>query len=164
MLKRYNELNEFLPLLELEKIDLCTQTASENRHIDNLLMLLGELQSVSLELQKEKTTIAEFRALFDETVEEFPTLINRLGSAANIIQCKDFEDGLVLLQQGKEEEMSGSQHNAVKGLKEGSVQERQVSRLLSLAERALKVRKVSALEISRRYKDTRFIVPKSTAV
>eukprot|EP00171_Calliarthron_tuberculosum_P021890 IDg21890t1 len=115
-------------------IDLFTPTASENRHIDSLLMLLGELQSVSLELQK-RNTIAEVRALFDETVEEFPTLNSRLVSAANIIQC----------------------------LKEGSVQSGRYRVRCHWQSGLLKAEGV-CLGDQRRYKDTRFIVPTSNAV
>lgn len=44
-------------------------TESESRCIDALLVLLGYLQSVSLEIQKEKKTMDEGPALFDETVQ-----------------------------------------------------------------------------------------------
>lgn len=60
--------------------------------------------------------------------------------------------------------MTARQRDAVNGLKDVSLQETPTFHPLSLAQRALKKRKISGVSVRKRYKETRFIVQTSNAV
>ncbi|RHY96019.1 hypothetical protein DYB35_010402 [Aphanomyces astaci] len=73
MLDRYVKLKPFLPLMGVEEIDNLLLSVRQDRDIDHLLAKLIDLNSVTLELQDEAITLADFRGLFDEVVGEVPS-------------------------------------------------------------------------------------------
>lgn len=99
-----------------------------------MLIVLSNLESVSLELQKENTTLLDVRVNFDEVLREMPQLIGRFSKSADFISCKTFEDSIVLLQQGQGEDLSAGQKEAASMLKISSFRAEETTQRLSLAE------------------------------
>lgn len=77
-------------MLELENVNNSPPSASENMDIDEFINILGKLESVSREVQKEYTTMGIVRVLFDETITDFPQFEIRLSNCADVIMCKGF--------------------------------------------------------------------------
>eukprot|EP00171_Calliarthron_tuberculosum_P004916 IDg4916t1 len=167
MLQRYIELRPFLSDIDLVSVDNKMPSARENRKIEDVLKVLGDLNSVSLCLQKESTSLADVRALFDTVIDDFPELEIRLGKNAEIVGCKEFESAVVLIQQGRQGSLSCAQKATVSTLYEGAFDEASTvvsDDELSLADRALKRRKTMGNGYSKKYVDTGFIVPTSNMV
>jgi hypothetical protein len=98
MLKRYFELKPFL--LDFEDADIVDMlpTGPQERLLQELLVYMDNINSVSLRLQREAATMAEARTLFDGLVELFPGMEHHLGTAASIVESPAFENAIVKLQ------------------------------------------------------------------
>ncbi|KAI0566383.1 Ribonuclease H-like protein [Gracilaria domingensis] len=72
MLSRYVKLRLLLGDLGCSHVDELIPSVSKHRRIQVIWKRLEELQSVSLELLKESTTLSDVWALFDETINEYP--------------------------------------------------------------------------------------------
>ncbi len=69
MLVRYKEIEQYLRKLDCVEVDELTLSVLENRSIDSIFEKLKILNSVTKQLQKEDTTIADVLAIFDAVIE-----------------------------------------------------------------------------------------------
>ena len=60
-------------------------SVSQNRKLDSILKRLEILESVTKELQKEKTSVSDVRAVFHAIVEEFARTKSRIYAKAGIV-------------------------------------------------------------------------------
>ena len=173
-LKRYTELREFIPQMDMPDAEDLLPSAAEHRRIASLLDFLEPMEGVSLELQKNRCTMAHVRDCFDMVVQDHPSTRGRLAADAEIVQCKNFEDAVVLIQRQQSHSLTSAQRAAVSMLKRGSVYKASgvhggedsgtVSRKRSIVDRVYKRRKQLAAGSGVGYIDTRFIVPTSNMV
>lgn len=61
-----------------------------------------------LRQQKRQTTIAEVRDHFDDVLEAFTDLADRISERSCIINLSDFEEAAVMIQQQRQKEISAS--------------------------------------------------------
>ena len=126
---------------------------------------LKDFESVTMALQRETTTMAEVRALFDAIAKEYPIVEKRLAADADIVLDKNFESALVKLQVGKMDSLSSAEVRSVKHLKKSSEQEYssedENNHEISFADRILKRQKLEAQGSSTEYLDLRFLIPTS---
>ena len=145
---------------EIEKLIL---TASEYRRIEKLNEKFKDLNSVTLALQKENTTVADARCLFETVLEEFPEMRKRLGNDAKIIANPNFENAICKLMNQEYDNLSVIEKSTVKDLIQSNSDDCVPVDIddnsLSLGERALKKRKISCEKSV--YMDLRFIQPTS---
>lgn len=91
ILKRFIEIREFLPNLKNEELDKIIPTPQFGRKVEKLCKHMEIIESVTKELQSEKTKTSEVRVLFDNIIEKFPIPSDRISSDAAIIHHFDFE-------------------------------------------------------------------------
>eukprot|EP00954_Amorphochlora_amoebiformis_P013792 1082635-Amorphochlora_amoeboformis.AAC.1 len=91
MLKRFFELWHHIS--ESEDLDLPTR--NEKKRLKALLPDMDDLNSVTLELQREGISMAEERCLFDHVISDFPLMKRHLGPNAKIVESPDFESAIV---------------------------------------------------------------------
>ncbi|KAG7347831.1 hypothetical protein IV203_016536 [Nitzschia inconspicua] len=141
---------------------------SQKLTIDLLMSILTDLQSVTKALQAENRTVLDVRDLFDEVIKTYPQTKNRLAS---IIHDNVFEIAVQKILKGSEEELTPDESVKVTGLRHGSStmeeetgtgEERDADAGLSLAEKALKRRRLVSTTTSKSaFMDLHFIVPTS---
>lgn len=164
MLRRYEDLLPYITeTAEDDVIDLLPSTR-EHKQITALVAVLKDLDSVTKVLQSDETTLADVRMLFDKVLEEHPQLSNRLSDDASIVHDVSFERALVKIQKGRAAELSMLEKESVSHLTKKCDDIGIISNdgLLSLAERALKKRRVDCSGI--KYVDTSFVLPTSNMV
>ena len=69
MIKRYDELRDYLQDMNSTIDDSYCLSPSENRHVGKLLLQLECLDSGKRELQCKNTTMSDVRAFFDGVIE-----------------------------------------------------------------------------------------------
>jgi hypothetical protein len=164
MISRYTQIRNVLPLLELDEIDEKMLNSRENNVVDTILKELEDFDSITKELQKETTTMADMRVLFDAIAEDYAIVKEKLAADAPIVSDKFFESALVKLQQGRKEVLNSAEERAVMGLKTLPGQKTQISdshENLSYAQRILKKQKLGISEDDFDYMDVRFLIPTS---
>lgn len=70
--------------------------------MEELFTCLEQLNSVTVELQRENLKLAEARDLFDGVIDLFPSMAHHLGENADIVTDVLFESGILKVQRGKE--------------------------------------------------------------
>lgn len=169
MLLRYQQIREYLPQLNMDNVDEAMLNGVENRKLDDLCRKLENLHSVNLTVQQHDSSMSRVRVLFDGVCEAYPQLLDRLNSDADIVHCPDFESGIVCLQDGKADFLTSRQQNALKLL---MIENQQApssygtegNKPESFAQRLLKRRRLSNSQTSKKYMNTRFLVPTSNVV
>jgi hypothetical protein len=106
MLKRYKELEAYLPMLNVREIDDLMPSGRNLRDIDLLLTLMYDFQSVTKALQEEAMTMLDVRCLFDEVMGTFNGTDDRLGVQASIIHDRTFENAIQKILRGEEKQLS----------------------------------------------------------
>ncbi len=91
--------------------------ARENKAIDSLISKFHELNTVTLSLQKETTTCADARLLFDEVSEQYPFTKPRLGPNAAIVANPIYESGIIKILNLDLNSLSDEEKEAVRNLK-----------------------------------------------
>ncbi|KAF0750418.1 hypothetical protein AaE_006722 [Aphanomyces astaci] len=147
MLKRYTEIKSFLGDLGDAEIDLLRLSPIEERAVDTLLAVLGDLTSITLALQDEECMLSDVRRIFDTVVEDYPDAVRRLGETADIVQYPTFESGVVKILSGHaftltDEEVSAVERLAVPVANQTATTE-MAQPPMSLVQRALKKQRVS---------------------
>jgi hypothetical protein len=94
MIKRFNHIKEFLVDLDSDLTKLLLSP------IEIQSVQIESFESISKALQRDSLTLSEARALFDALLENFPSLDNRLGDAADIVIDKTFENAVVKIDTG----------------------------------------------------------------
>ena len=163
MLKRYKEIQQYLPLLNIQEIDNLTPSQRDVHTLDHLLTVMIDLDSVTKALQGDGVTMFDVRTLFDEVMVLYNGTSERLGLDASIIHDKVFKNAILKIQKGEENTLTTEETIKVSTLRTTQKKGEAINAVISLdslAERALKKRKVFSVESSL-YGDTRFIVPTS---
>lgn len=163
MLKRYIEIKEYLPQLELPEIDELLLSDQDDLTIERLCQKFANLDSVTIALQDNSTTISKARCLFDSVIEDYPRLASRLATDAQIVDNDHFENAIAKIQLSQEHDLTVNEQRAVKDFKlEHNSQENRNNRRLSLAERAIKRHRVSVGSTQKsQYMDLRFLLATS---
>lgn len=162
MISRYRELKEFLPKLNSDVIDEISLTTPENRRVDELYEKFTVFESVTKALQKDNTSLADVRALFDATIDEHPTTYCRLSSTADIVHCPWFESALVKVQRGMIAVLSIEEQVFMACFENESLSNDDVcDEELSFVERALKRQRCQREISPHKYMDTRFVLATS---
>lgn len=170
MLKRYESIKSVLsdPGFEIDKrlID-ALPTRGENTKISELQPSLQKLYSVTLALEREKTTLSDVRCLFDDVIANFPITAKYLSPDAEIIQDKVFERALVKLQRSKSAELTLKEAESVSKLKQPDQVEptsQSDDGELSFADSALKRMKMELSTSEVKYLPTNFLLPTTNLV
>lgn len=164
MLRRFKEIRECIPKLEVASIDDLFPTRAEIREADSLLSVLSDLDSVTKELQKKSLTISEAQVLFNAVVAKFESTRTGLGEDASIVLQYKFESRIRKLQEGRTSELTQDETEAVEKLKRderSSYCSGEEGTESTLAERALKRHRAGSSSTESLYKDSRFVLPTS---
>ena len=114
MLKRFKELDPFIPQTDAELMPYILTPNEKNSLID-LIQNLEQIQSVTLALQKSKgITLADVRYLFDSLIEKFPVLDSYHSKNGEIVAHKKLENGLVAIIDSKTNELTPEETSSVK--------------------------------------------------
>ncbi|RLN93348.1 hypothetical protein DYB28_001936 [Aphanomyces astaci] len=163
MLKRYVAIHTYIRLLGDRNILHLTPTDDQDDEIDALLLVLDELESVTLALQEVATSMLDVRNLFDECMLLHPSASKRLASNSAVVGHADFEVAITKILDQSVSSMSDGQVASVDRLKlHPKALDASQDKPLTLAQRAKKRLKVSADADS--YVDCRFIRPTSNIV
>lgn len=166
MLQQYVRMRDVLPKLKSDDIAAISLTPSENRRIDGLIQQLKPLESVTLELQRDCTTVSDARTLFDAVMHEFPDTTNRLSPSAGIVHSPVFENAVVKLQQNNSSALSSEESECVSDFEIIAATELEAycgtdNDGLSFAHRALKRQRIMNGSNVKKYSDTRFLLSSS---
>ncbi len=93
-LKRFLQIKEILPQLNIGDLDSMILNAPDTRNLEWLCDEFTHLDEIKKALQKVDVNMADLRALFDTVIEEYPEFSDRLCSTAEIIQQKKFEPSI----------------------------------------------------------------------
>lgn len=130
--------------------------------MEQLCDKLKEYENVSKELQRETQKVSMTRVMFDTVPEEFPSTAGRFSPISPIVMEKDFESGIVKIQQCRELKMSDHEKNAVSCLDRCPLGEEDgestVNSIFELAPKRMLHREGSEMS---KYLDNRFILPTS---
>jgi len=170
MVHRYLKLKPFFVSMDdsVELVDYWP-SARENNELLELDIVFGKLNSVTKALQRESINLADVRTLFDEVIKIHPIMIKYLANNAKIVHSQNFENGVVKIIDGKEEDLSAAEINCLKKLKTQSQSNVTVSDegrdscIDDFAASLLKKRKVEKLNV-KTYQDCRFLLPTSNIV
>ena len=160
VLERYMKIEKFLDDEEFEELEEILLSPREVKKIEKLSLQLSDINTVTKELQDEHTTLSSVRALFDVSMEDYNLSSDYLSPSAKIILHKDYESGIVKIQESRVNEMSESEKEATKELLKKTSEIRVPNENLSLAQRAFKKRRISESSESK-YIDVRHILPTS---
>jgi hypothetical protein len=167
MLERYDKIKVFLQELNLNEVSDLLPNNREDREIEDLLTRLKNLDSVTLALQKENTSMADVRGLFDVVIEEYPESACRIGANADIVETPVFEAAGVKIQTGQEGFLNLEELKSVIRLKTtpndvplAVAAPESENNNVSFAEKAAKKRKEMAGR-SLSFIDLRFLLPTS---
>jgi hypothetical protein len=165
MIDRYIKIREFLSQLDIDEIHDLMLSSKENRDIDGLFEVLKDFESVSKVLQRDDTTMADVRALFDAISENYSNCERRLARDAPLVLDKFFESAVVKIQQGSVNSLSPAELRAVQHLKKNADQQQNVvhDSQISFAEQVLKKRKYESetASLQKEYIDLRLLIPTS---
>lgn len=163
MLKRYQELREFLPNMDESEIDDIALTNAENRNLDKLMPSLKDLESVTKRLQERNVTVSDVRGLFDSVMDEYPDTTPRLSTSASILYSPVFESAVVKVQLGKAAALSRDERSALEEFRTPELipSESSAGATLSLAERALKRQRRESVDGYKNFINLRFLLPTS---
>ncbi|RLO07788.1 hypothetical protein DYB28_011588 [Aphanomyces astaci] len=160
MLKRYVAIRGFVHQLNDRTILSLLPTDEQDKKIDILLGILGELESGTKDLQVEDSTILDARNLFDKTILLYPDAAKRLGPNTDILVSPNFESAVTKLLNNAAGQLSAVERESVCGLQMNSPATQNPSdKPLTLPERAKKRKKTSHEEF--KYLDCRFLRPTS---
>ncbi len=114
MLRRFMDIKDILPKLEIEEIDLLIPPLAAVREIEKLCNIFEELDAVKKELQRNDLNLADVRALFDTVLEVYPRADLYLAKSSSIVHCTDFENAIVKVIDNQEFTLSQSESNLVR--------------------------------------------------
>ena len=100
MVDRFLKIREYIVQLDIEAVDLNMPNMREVRQIEKLCNKLQQLDEVTKLLQKDDTSLADVRCLFDTILEDFPEMECRLGTTAAIIYQPEFETAIIKVMNG----------------------------------------------------------------
>lgn len=161
MLKRYKEIKNFLPLLLIPELDELLPSTLEDREINNILVKLNDLESITKTLQREDINLNDVRCLFDEVIQEYPETATRLAMDSSIVEDSIFENAVIRILDNDLNHFTPAEYEKTLLLRKGSCEgDTQImDSSINLAERALKRKKLLNTEFG--YIDVRFIRPTS---
>ena len=143
MLKRYTEIRDAIPKMNTRDINALMPTPMENEELDELYAILSDLNSVQIELQRNSTTMADVRVLFDAVIEKYPQTCYRLKPDAKIVKSPEFESAIVKVQNNERQRLSSLEKLSIQRLQTSPASPNQQLELereemeMSLAQRAL---------------------------
>ncbi|KAF0717954.1 hypothetical protein AaE_010749, partial [Aphanomyces astaci] len=117
MLKRYVAIHTYIRLLGDRNILHLTPTDDQDDEIDALLLVLDELESVTLALQEVATSMLDVRNLFDECMLLHSSASKRLASNSAVVGHADFEVAITKILDQSVSSMSDGQVASVDRLK-----------------------------------------------
>jgi len=164
MMQRYCNIRHHLPEIDHPEVQELLLSEEENSDTDALLKRLTDLNSVTVELQSDCTTLEDCRVLFDGVLEKYPLMKDRLGDKTSMVLNPHFEEAIRKIQRGEESELKGVQQRATLHLRKKrdvGVTPKKVSTPMSFAKLLLKKSKNRTDGSESKYVDTRFIVPTS---
>ena len=162
MLRRYCQLQKYLPKLNSAEVDELQSTVSENRRVDALVTRLNDLDEVTKKLQCDSTTVSDVRDLFNAVIDVFPETAFRLSSTAEIVHGPVFESAVVELQRKNNCGLSREERISVKPFE--TMERRNVELCessMSFVDRALSSDRRGLKNRECTYADTRFVVSTS---
>ncbi len=92
-------------------------TKSNHNAIVILSKLLEKFENVSKYIQTndyEKVNMSNVHILFDELISEYPYVASNLGKNSDMVHNKNFENGIVKIQDGEENKLNANERESVK--------------------------------------------------
>ncbi|KAK1929048.1 hypothetical protein P3T76_015488 [Phytophthora citrophthora] len=104
MLRRYSQLLPSIRNIKRSSLRYCDAfdvllTPEQDAQVDDLLIALANLHSVRSSLQQDTLTLSDVRAIFDHTMETYPST-TRYITQDNVVTSTEVERGLIKLQTG----------------------------------------------------------------
>ena len=117
MLRKYERLEPYFAKCEFEaNVLMKMPTAIEKQRINKLVKVLKELETASKKLQEDdpKNDLYFVRTLFDELINYIMAELDidlspKIGANASIVQDPDFENAVVKIQAGNEDQLTVSE-------------------------------------------------------
>lgn len=81
------------------EVDDLSLSLAENRRAYLTLVNLEVFEPISKSLKKESTTISDVRGIFNAVIEDYFTNKDKISANPRIVQCPDFESGIVKAQR-----------------------------------------------------------------
>ncbi|KAH9176490.1 hypothetical protein AeNC1_017573 [Aphanomyces euteiches] len=144
MLQRFWDIKSFLPCIGDRDVDSLMPSVAQDRSIEGPLLVLQDLDTATVALQSQHTTLVDIRNLLDQAIEEYPGAACRLSTEAGIVANIEFDCERLSVQNLRVEVATPSEDRIERS---------------SLAERAEKRMKKSCGESG--YMDGHFIRPTS---
>ncbi|KAH9176476.1 hypothetical protein AeNC1_017587 [Aphanomyces euteiches] len=160
MLQRFWDIKSFLPCIGDRDVDSLMPSVAQDRSIEGLLLVLQDLDTATVALQSQHTTLVDVRNLFDQAIEEYPGAACRLSTEAGIVANIEFENAVVYALRDMTSTLNDSERLSVQNMRvEVATPSEDRIEHSSLAERAEKRMKKSCGETG--YIDGHFIRPTS---
>jgi hypothetical protein len=124
MIKRFLKLKDVLASLNHPEVN---EHLPDGRNVNSLEALeknLKVFESVTKALQNPSINLAQVRLLFEKISVKYPTIQRRLCTDAALVFCKDFENGIVKIIDGKEEHLTEEEKEKVSVFLKESVVEK----------------------------------------
>lgn len=113
MLNRFFKLKDSITALNNSELDRFLPAGSVLNELKVLLEAGEVLESVTKALQSNSINLAEVRILFDSMCDKFEEMKPRLSKVASIIDNVAFEDAIVKIILGEENDLSFSEEHSV---------------------------------------------------
>lgn len=98
MIKTYIEIKDYNINFSIEKSGNLLLTDEEEIVVERLLKNLEDLNSVTVALQSDSTTLPDARAILDEIQGKFPSLESLIVPKAPIVEHPSFESAVIKVQ------------------------------------------------------------------
>lgn len=162
MLLKYVDLRPVVLNLHLKDVDELLLEKRDDRCVDDLLIKMRDLDSVTKAVQKDTASLADIREYFDETIDKYPSTAAYIAPDAQIVHHKDFESAIVKLQSTRSSPLTRTERETIKSLLLSNTQEEahEDDGRLTLAERVNKKRRMEKISCHG-YQNTQFLLPTS---
>lgn len=90
MVRRYVEILEYIRQVNHQDVKQLLLTEDENKEVSELLRRLSAMDSVTIELQSDSTTLLDARNLFVGLIQKYPRFSTRLSACFKIVENESF--------------------------------------------------------------------------
>lgn len=117
MLQRYIQVHEIIKQIELPEVQELRLCDGDHVEVERLFRLLGDLQSVTKELQFEDVGLCLACVLFDGVMEKHPQASSRLRPRSPLVENPAFERGVCKVKNGEEHALTCAERKSLQHIR-----------------------------------------------
>lgn len=158
MVERFFRLEEFIKTMDDIDLNVLLPSGKDYEELKQIRIQMEDFENVTRHLQDPKITVLDSRLIFDEVINDYPSMAHYLAEDSQIVKNLEFITGVCKVLGNNQDSLTDEEKNY---LAQFSSDEETVAIVgkdrESIVQRALKRRRTE----SNSYKDLAFITPTS---